>query len=731
MNREGSEMSKTCRSIGSFKVRDASVENLVVNRNVGPVPLFPQSHRLFWAMVLSEVFAMTDPVGSQLDAIRRDGVMGFPADSLGTACFAAANMYNFGCSYERNYTCLCTTTAYVDTVVYCMGQWAQTFEERESARQIFNSVCELVLDKSLSSYAFDERYVNASKHLEDGRSQPDWSIVHSQPVKMPTGLVNEYLQISTTVNTNRANSTIDGAMLYVYVFGLVLLLDVRRWLRRLCFGRSYWFARPRRWLHCIELKSPNMTRMLMVLGYLALHGVLLGIKFDLFTNNRLPEKGTQLAKLLGDRSGVLAIMQMPMAVFFSSRYQVFSTLAGMSFRQMEALSRFLEFNIFLDLIVHAATYTALSLSYQTYRRQWQLSYWILGVISMLVFTVYFLDGFFTRHRRGGLGSFFHLVLFLGFSITMCVHVQGFGYAPYCAGTFAPKVIDWILHVLRIATSGKMLATIRLNRCGMHENLELIVRYSSIKPTKMRPGMFGYVHIKGWSGLFKQSKLWCFEAISAGGDSTLKMLAHVDDITPSRLTYLRRHPHSSANVSVLFEGRYGLTQPIHLYSDVVFVCEDLWFGLAYSYALDLKKRIDGDYVVLFLWIVKDDDMLTQMDTEISLLSGDPKFEVRTYTTVATSAHGGAKEIGGVPPRMSIMSDIELRDRPRINLQPVHLNNSYAFPDLTSIAHLRIRQASSPLCFASACSKPIERTVRHAVAAGLPKAHSRVDYYNLAI
>jgi hypothetical protein len=169
-----------------------------------------------------------------------------------------------------------------------------------------------------------------------------------------------------------------------------------------------------------------------------------------------------------------------------------------------------------------------------------------------------------------------------------------------------------------------------------------------------------------------------------------------------------------------EGCYGSTYPLRIYPDIVFVCEDHGFGLAYSYALELKNKIDGDYVVLFIWVVSDEVLLNMLDSELTLLSSDARFETRTYASPSTTN----KEL----PQGSQLSNVDLRERPE-TLQPIHFNNNYEFPDFLSICQLRTRQTTGPLCFASACSPSVERVFRYSVADSLKQAHCRVDYYNL--
>ncbi|KAK9472483.1 ferric reductase like transmembrane component-domain-containing protein [Dipodascopsis tothii] len=458
---------------------------------------------------------------------------------------------------------------------------------------------------------------------------------------------------------------------------------------------------------------PTRMETVILTIYFVINTVLLCINYTLFNNNTYwpNDKLQQLLRYASDRSGIIAMVQLPVVVLFAGRNNVLQWATGWSFQSFMLYHRWIARVMFLNATVHSFGYSVYSLKAGIYLASFGAPYWCLGVVAttvcalLVVHSIYYL-----RHHWYELFLFLHIVLVAVFLVTLYLHLHllSLGYYGYIWLSAALWSIDRLVRIARILLFG--LAPSGYARVIAPEIFELRLQTKSfLKPSVPEPGSYSYIH-------FARFKPWESHPFSlVEYDQTRGTYVYLckafDGITKDIYRYLEAQPGQSASLAMAQDGMYGSKTDLDSYEKVIFVAGGIGITPVIQYAKALKKH---QHFVLH-WITHYESEIDTLLEELNL--SDTSLELHTHTT----QFGDSPRLYPIGYEKSV-SVVEKAER---NLR-VHHNGR---PDIEKLLSSEVRRANCSVAVFTCGPPTLNDACRNITARLATQGHqgSVVDYF----
>jgi NAD(P)H-flavin reductase len=467
---------------------------------------------------------------------------------------------------------------------------------------------------------------------------------------------------------------------------------------------------------------PTRTESLIILGYHIIHFLLLLVDYHyIYPSEALPSRSLQMCKYLGERSGILAVGQMPLVFLFATRSNILVYYTGWQQETFRVFHNWISKGIVVDIVIHVVTFAIMSSKIASYGGQWNLSYLRWGSLAAASFVILVFQSMTSiRLRWKQVFHFIHCILAIIVVIGTWWHLKSLGEMTYLYVSVALWVVDRLMRIYSILRSGALCRGVaQLHVGGV---MELTINYSNY--WKWGPGSWAHVHIAKWNTIWQSKKFYLSEVPGFEGQGKIRMFSQAQNsITKSAWNYLRRHPHACAEVKVLIDGPYKVCYPLHNYQTIVLIAGGLGVSTAYGYATDIKRRFGCRRKVIFTWLIADESPLTWFREELQTLRSFGECEVQIYVNkyfLELDLEDGYFEKSDIRP-VSLMSFSNSFD------SVLPLNVSYERPSIERVVKQCVSNTCGTTAFLACGPCILNDEVRCAVAENVERANSVIDYY----
>ncbi|GMK59041.1 hypothetical protein CspeluHIS016_0700560 [Cutaneotrichosporon spelunceum] len=363
------------------------------------------------------------------------------------------------------------------------------------------------------------------------------------------------------------------------------------------------------------LSIPTRLQSIMIFIYVGLNVGMGCYGYETFQNNMFwpRDEGTQLARYVGDRTGIMSLYNMVLLWLLAGRNDVVIWLTGWSFQSLNLFHRWAARVAVVQAVIHSCAYVWLQRG--MFWACMSERYWWSGVWAMLVMGALIpLSILPVRKYAYELFLLLHIGLSVATLALLYLHTERFGYDPWvwlCMGLWA---LDRVLRLVRVAvlsfrTLGQRNAVgaiTAVNPGLVRLRVDTSVR---INPT---PGDYYFLYsaysltpwenhpftLASWEAAGGGTSLHFLIAPMAGWTERLRRRIDATAAANDRSETQPLVAPGSARLRVLLEGPYGTRRDLDHFEHVLLLAGGSGIAaiLPYVFALRDKKHISVVWTV---------------------------------------------------------------------------------------------------------------------------------------
>lgn len=380
----------------------------------------------------------------------------------------------------------------------------------------------------------------------------------------------------------------------------------------------------------INASLPTRAQSIIITAYLALTLMFMLIKYDIFDGNtRFKTKSLQLSRSISDRSGIMAVTQLPLLYLFAGRNNMMLYVTGWSYDTFNVYHRIISRVMYALVVAHSIAYTLYLKENGTYESQMLIPDRQSGVVATVAGGfVLFLA---MRHFREKLYEYFlmfHRLFVLIFTVSAYYHVKPHGFHEWMIASFSIWAFDLFIRFVRVVING-FKSKAELQTYG-EEFVKFKVNHSGI--WKPRPGAYAFVYfLRPFFRSWENHPFSYYPSPVPGEENKLVFCMRIlNGKTKHMADFLASQPEGKCNVPVLLDGPYGQHFPVETSDSIVFIAGGIGFTGAYSYACQYKQLGEKKRIV-FIWATRFRHNLEVFRDELNYLAQGDGIEVQVYIT----------------------------------------------------------------------------------------------------
>lgn len=371
---------------------------------------------------------------------------------------------------------------------------------------------------------------------------------------------------------------------------------------------------------------PSRFETVVLVGFCALTTVACAVGITWFEGNPVDEqRGVALSRYLGDRTGIVVTVYMPLVILFAGRNNFLQYLTHWSFATFLTYHRWVARVAFILVFIHSVCYTIADKD--RLPEEYKEKFMIWGIVGTVAGSLIMFQGLLALRRRCyEVFLAIHIILAALFIGGSWIHVVEYGYAWFYYAATAVWAFDRLIRIMRLISFGCPKAQVILLA---DETLKVIVpRPKYWHPV---PGGHAFIHFMRPS-CFWQSHPFTFTQSVEHGDSVVLYCKVKGGITHGLYQYLAKHPGQTTQIRVSLEGPYGEPTAVSKYSTAVFVAGGNGIPGIYSEVFDLARRSPDNIkqVLKLVWIVREYKSLYWFYEELVALK-NTKIQTTVYIT----------------------------------------------------------------------------------------------------
>lgn len=577
------------------------------------------------------------------------------------ACWLSAQQWDFGC--DNKPPCLCQNPSFLGSVLDCVRDRLEEEPDINDAYQYIQNNCKYNGKVHYTFGKLDDIYLNATKYVSKGINATQESKDHKifSPIDIGNDTFVYHFSAAHALKRQYDLGTIFGcAMLGYWVvimsfafIGNVLLnlypqvlftnnkslRTLRKHLTLPAMVNDF-HSRPIKILFKFTVSAPTRGQSLILLGYFILNIVFLCVDYEIFESNSfLPRVRDQRLRYLGNRTGIIAFTQVPLAILFAGRNNILIKLTGWPYNTFQVYHRWVARMMILHTVIHSVCFTWLAIIGHTVAYRWQeIINWRFGNMATYISIIMFFFALSAFHSRFyEFFAFTHKCFFCIFIIGIARHCWDFGWMGWVWASIAVEVLERFLRFIKVVKSGLKLEAYA--QLFPDDTFRMSVEYS--KQWAIVPGQYCYIRILTKDLFWQAHPFSLYKRPVEGDDSIYFAIKARGGATKKIADRLRKQPNNSDVFRVLIEGPYGIHAPVENYDTVYLLGGGMGVTVTFSYAHYLKRLARNGQRVVFLWVVVDFTPLEWFGEEILSLLTDPNIEVQIYISdeVPTSEKKG--------------------------------------------------------------------------------------------
>ena len=300
---------------------------------------------------------------------------------------------------------------------------------------------------------------------------------------------------------------------------------------------------------------------------------------------------------VADRTGILAICQLPLVFLMAGQNNLLITLTGWDYKTFNFFHKWIARLCVFLIGVHAVTYFNFTYNNGTFKYRWSLEKWkcaCLGFVSIVVlilgtirkFRIIFYEAF----------KIIHQVFSILFCIGVYYHIKKLGWNEFLYVSLIFWASEYLFRFSKIIVSG---GVIQAKCVGIFDpkgskqkkchTIKLYISHS--KWWRPYPGCFVFVYILTPSLFWQRHPITVLQDADDPSNTDIVLLIKVKNGMTKRLAdIVSASPDGHCTIPILLEGPYGSAISLKRYTNSLFFAGGIGFTAVYSLAIDSAKEI---------------------------------------------------------------------------------------------------------------------------------------------
>lgn len=580
--------------------------------------------------------------------------------ALGYGCWNCAERWNFGCGKEPVLQeCRCHTMAFLGTVLHCINKYAKGQEDKNWGYEYIRDFCYYNGGGvHYSARALDEIYKSASQDMTPS-SEVSLYGVNYKAVGVSKDAFNKEYQAAKFAKRQYWLGTMFGIGLIGYWLAVIICAGVANFLKHQCLTcrdtvltckpiskfRRYFtlhalmrkkHSSPIRIMGYFTVQAPTRGQSIIIIVYAILNVLFVALGYRNYApNNVWTCKRDELLRYIGNRTGIIAIAQIPTLMLFSARNNPLRHVTGWSYQTFQLYHHCTARMMAVQALVHSVCFTWLALIQGTVKFRWSdVRNWRFGNLAM--YAVIFMLILSLHTFRARFYEFFawsHKVLSVAFLAFMILHCIDFGWMTWIYVSIGFVALERIARLIRVFNSGYYSKGVfQLCETVSDEPSVFRITISYSQQWEPRAGSYAYIRILTPTAFWQSHPFTVYQLhADEGGETTLQAVCKAKSGLTSQIVEKLLEARNHELVwRVLLDGPYGSAMPIHTYDSLLIISGGIGFTASYSYAPRLNREPSPSRI-LFIWVIREEEMMSWFQDELRSLSQNRRIELRIFVT----------------------------------------------------------------------------------------------------
>ncbi|ODV97398.1 hypothetical protein PACTADRAFT_49117 [Pachysolen tannophilus NRRL Y-2460] len=618
--------------------------------------------------------------------VRSEAKLDIPGVILVYACEAACEDYLFGVDATTDYyTEICTYPPAVGTILYCINNYTDSETWIKEAYTSMIQTCEGVYEYNDTS--LEEVYENATEYIE---SYTDIANISTDTIYTPLTVdmtyVDEVFKGYSGMYDNYDMSQYFGALVICY-WGFVMLiaslfnLAKRIGIAEKLHGKYINFIRKNitipsvcekhtkfvggniKFLKMFSAMFPMRVDIVILTGYLIITIVILAVRYRYDPYNVIESThGLQVARLLADRAGIIAICHVPLIIVFGTRNNLLLLVTGFTQSNFILFHKWIGRVMFFNAVIHGCAYTNYCIVYGSYAdSDTHDTYFRYGMTALVAAGLIMAQSFhFWRRYTYEIFLYGHIILSAVFIVGCWHHCSILGWMSWIYSAIALWALDGFLRLVRVLCFGFPKARIE---AISDDTLKITVnRPKTSFFWSPSPGQFVYVYFLRPTMFWESHPFTITESIM--NEKELLFFVKAKKGATKRLyNYIsKKEGKLDLNTRISMEGPYGDSAPISNYDNIILYAggNGITSPFDHAFKLSRKEGKQNQFIKLY-WVVQNLEAMEWFYEQLSLLK-DTKVSIEVYLTRMV-------ELPTTSESKSITSTSDDNDKDKVNNEKV--------------------------------------------------------------
>lgn len=372
---------------------------------------------------------------------------------------------------------------------------------------------------------------------------------------------------------------------------------------------------------------PSRMETLICVGFLAMTVAMLSAQMKRVEGGSVmyPNHYGELARYMGDRTGIVISFIVPLLVLFAGRNNFLQWVTRWNFATFITYHRWVSRVVILVVFIHAITFTVSDKKTGVYNKRMKKPFMNWGVVACLLGAIIFVQGMmYLRRKNYETFILIHIIFALFFIVGAYKHTVTLGYGAYYWATVAVWALDRVIRIFRLVSFGARTASVTMLA---EETLKIVV--PKPKYWKSIPGGHAFIHFLRPT-CFWQSHPFTFVNSPLMKDSIVLYVKIKGGVTHGVSQHLLNSPGQTAKIKVCIEGPYGESSSARQYKNAVFIAGGNGIPGIYSECTDLATRQNDKQSLKLMWIIREWKSISWFYDELKMLE-NTKIQTTVYIT----------------------------------------------------------------------------------------------------
>ncbi|SEI32412.1 YALIA101S02e16930g1_1 [Yarrowia lipolytica] len=349
----------------------------------------------------------------------------------------------------------------------------------------------------------------------------------------------------------------------------------------------------------------------------------------------LPLKDLQAnwVKSIANRSGGMAVTQVPWIFLFAGRNNILMWMTGWGFDTFNVFHRWIARMCVLHSLIHTIAYAMSAHKYNFLEAGLHLPYFKWGIAATVCCVTLCVQAFYYfRHWKYEVFLALHIVLALFFLIGVWIHIDMFHWCEYVYAAGAVWIFDRFMRLFRIWWSGVCVVGDFQIADEKQKIMRITIDYSRM--WEVYPGAHLYLYVLNSKRVWENHPFTVYQSPQATRDGRLSLMVRAKEGKTKELyNSILDSKMNTVQYNCLVEGPYGNSHPVHKYDTCIIMAGGIGVTAAYAYAVSClnQERVMGRQKIVFVWVLPTDEALQWFKPELDFLQQFGNVEVQLYFT----------------------------------------------------------------------------------------------------